>query len=450
MLRLALAAGEVDALTVAYNRCDQLQSFCIPARRFSEDARFTWIPMSHVTGRRPDGRLILLLGALAACGPISIDMYLPSLPTIAQAFAIGTGAAQTTLTSFMFGFSIGMLLYGPLSDTYGRRPVLLGGIIMYALASIACTLSFSIGALVTFRFVQALGAGAASVLARAIARDAYGPTDAARVLSMLAIVTSIGPLLAPLIGGQLLLLGGWRVVFIALTLFGMVCAITAFLKVPETWPREKRAHSALFKSFAAYGRLLRDPVAWGHMLCGGMAFASMFAYITATPFVYIQYFHVSAQHYGFLFALNIVGIMLGNFMNTRLVGRLGSLPIISFAASVSCIASLFVCLVSLTGWGGLWSIVAGLFFVVGVVGLLSANCTTDLMHRYPVNAGAAAAVFGAVQLALGALSSLAVGLWQDGSPKGMGVVVGVAGSLCYVGRILVVRWHGTKAPVAVV
>lgn len=424
--------------------------FRIIARRLSSDARFTWIPMSHVTGRRPDGRLILLLGALAACGPISIDMYLPSLPTIAQAFAIGTSAAQTTLTSFMFGFSIGMLLYGPLSDTYGRRPVLLGGIVMYALASIACTLSFSIGALITFRFVQALGAGAASVLARAIARDAYGPTDAARVLSMLAIVTSIGPLLAPLIGGQLLLLGSWRIVFVALTLFGTVCAITAFLKVPETWPREKRAQSALLKSFAAYGRLLRDPVAWGHMLCGGMAFASMFAYITATPFVYIEYFHVSAQHYGFLFALNIVGIMFGNFMNTRLVGQLGSLPIISFAATVSCVASLFVCLVSLTGWGGLWSIVAGLFFVVGVVGLLSANCTTDLMHRYPLNAGAAAAVFGAVQLALGALSSLAVGLWPDGSPKGMGIVVGVAGSLCYVGRVLVVRWHGTKAPVAVV
>ncbi|WP_345811417.1 Bcr/CflA family multidrug efflux MFS transporter [Paraburkholderia sp. PREW-6R] len=406
--------------------------------------------MSHVTSRRPDGRLILLLGALAACGPISIDMYLPSLPTIAQAFAISTGAAQATLTSFMFGFSIGMLLYGPLSDTYGRRPVLLGGIIMYALASVACALSFSIGTLVTFRFVQALGAGAASVLARAIARDAHGPADAARVLSMLAIVTSIGPLLAPLIGGQLLLLGGWRVVFIVLTLFGGVCAVTAFLKVPETWPREKRAQSALLQSFGAYGKLLRDPVAWGHMLCGGMAFASMFAYITATPFVYIEYFHVPAQHYGFLFALNIVGIMLGNFMNTRLVGRLGSLPIISFAASVSCIASLFVCLVSLTGWGGLWSIVLGLFFVVGVVGLLSANCTTDLMHRYPVNAGAAAAVFGAVQLALGALSSLAVGLWQDGSPKGMGIVVGAAGLLCYVGRMLVIRWHGSKVPVAAV
>ncbi|MGF6608537.1 DHA1 family bicyclomycin/chloramphenicol resistance-like MFS transporter [Paraburkholderia sp. WSM4175] len=406
--------------------------------------------MSHVVRRRPDGRLILLLGALAACGPISIDMYLPSLPTIAQAFAVGTGAAQSTLTSFMFGFSIGMLLYGPLSDTYGRRPILLGGIIMYALASIACSLSVSIGSLVGFRFVQALGAGAASVLARAIARDAHEPGDAARVLSMIAIVTAIGPLLAPLIGGQLLLLGGWRAVFVALTLFGSVCAVTAFLKVPETWPREMRAQSALLKSFGAYGTLLRDPVAWGHMLCGGMAFASMFAYITATPFVYIEYFHVSAQHYGFLFALNIVGIIFGNYLNTRLVGRLGPVPIISFAATVSFVASLFVCVVSLTGWGGLWSIVFGLFFVVSVVGVLSANCTTDLMHRYPANAGAAAAVLGAVQLALGALSSLAVGLWQDGTPKGMGIVVGVAGCLCFVGRMLVMRWHGTKSPVAAV
>jgi MFS transporter, DHA1 family, multidrug resistance protein len=402
--------------------------------------------MSHAARRRPDGRLILLLGALAACGPISIDMYLPSLPSIAQAFAVTAGAAQSTLTSFMFGFSFGMLLYGPLSDSFGRRPVLLGGIVMYALASVACALSFSIGSLMLFRFIQALGAGAASVLARAIARDAHEPTDAARVLSMLAIVTSIGPLLAPLIGGQLLLLGGWRVVFIALTLFGTVCAVTAFLRVPETWPREKRASSAVLQSFAAYGKLLRDPVAWGHMLCGGMAFASMFAYITATPFVYIEYFHVSAQHYGFLFGLNIIGIMFGNFMNTRLVGRLGPLPIISFAASMSCFASLFVALMCLTGWGGLWSIVAGLFFVVGVVGLLSANCTTELMHRYPHNAGAAAAVFGAMQLALGAVTSLAVGLWTDGSPTGMGVTIGVAGLLCYAGRWLVLRWHARPLP----
>ena len=403
--------------------------------------------MTESDKRKPDLRLIVLLGALAACGPIAVDMYLPSLPSIARAFGVADSAAQSTLTSFMLGFAIGMLVYGPLSDRFGRRPILLGGLALFLVASIACASAGSIDLLVGMRFVQALGAGAASVMARAIARDVHAPHDAARVLSMIAIVTGVGPLLAPLIGGQLLLVGGWRAIFVVLALFGALASALAFMRVRESWPADKRAGAALWHSFAIYGRLLVDPVALGHLLCGGMAFASMFAYITATPFVYIEYFHVSAQHYGFLFALNIVGIMFGNFMNTRLVGQLGSLPIISFAATVSCIASLFVCLVSLTGWGGLWSIVAGLFFVVGVVGLLSANCTTDLMHRYPANAGAAAAVFGAMQLALGALSSLAVGLWEDGSPKGMGIVVGVAGSLCYVGRILVVRWHGTKVPV---
>jgi MFS transporter, DHA1 family, multidrug resistance protein len=406
--------------------------------------------MTETDQRQPDLRLIVLLGALAACGPIAVDMYLPSLPSIARAFGVADSAAQSTLTSFMLGFAIGMLVYGPLSDRFGRRPILLGGLALFLVASIACASAGSIDLLVGMRFVQALGAGAASVMARAIARDVHAPHDAARVLSMIAIVTGVGPLLAPLIGGQLLLVGGWRAIFVVLALFGALASALAFMRVRESWPADKRAGAALWHSFAIYGRLLVDPVALGHLLCGGMAFASMFAYITATPFVYIEYFHVSAQHYGFLFALNIVGIMFGNFMNTRLVGQLGSLPIISFAATVSCIASLFVCLVSLTGWGGLWSIVAGLFFVVGVVGLLSANCTTDLMHRYPANAGAAAAVFGAMQLALGALSSLAVGLWTDVSPKGMGIVVGVAGTLCYVGRILVVRWHGTKAPVAVV
>ncbi|WP_118179472.1 Bcr/CflA family multidrug efflux MFS transporter [Paraburkholderia phosphatilytica] len=402
--------------------------------------------MSEPTRRRPDGRLILLLGALAACGPISIDMYLPSLPSITTAFNVSAEAAQATLTSFMLGFSLGMLLYGPLSDSYGRRPVLLGGIAMYVLASVACLVSPSIGTLVSFRFVQALGAGAASVLARAIARDAHDTTDAARVLSMLSIVTSIGPLLAPLIGGQLLLLGGWRVVFAVLTAFGALCAVTAFLRVPETWPKEKRAGGAVLQSFAAYGRLVRDPVAWGHMLCGGMAFASMFAYITATPFVYIEYFHVSAQHYGFLFGLNIIGIMAGNFLNTRFVHQFGPMRIISAASLVSVVASLFVAVVCLAGWGGLRSIVAGLFFVVGTVGVLSANCTTELMHRYPHNAGAAAAVFGAVQLALGALASVMVGVWHGNTPQGMGMTIGVTGVLCFAGRALVQRWHGRPAP----
>lgn len=396
---------------------------------------------------RSDWRLILLLGALAACGPMSIDMYLPSLPAITQAFHVTASAAQVTLTSFMIGFSVGMLLYGPLSDAYGRRPVLLGGVVIYVIASLACVLAFGIGELVTVRFVQALGAGAASVLARAIARDTHAPHQAAKVLSLLSIVTSCGPLLAPLIGGQLLLLGSWRLVFAVLTAYGLICCVAIIYRVPETWPPEKRAKSALSSSFNAYRHMLADPVAWGHTLCGGMAFAGMFAYITATPFVYINYFRVAPQHYGFLFGMNIIGIMGGNFINTRMVHRVGTLRMISRAATIGMLASLAVGVVCLTGWGGLTAVVVTLFLVVSVVGVLSADCTTDLMQRYPKNAGAAAALFGSTQFALGALSSLAVGALQDadGSPRAMGMVIVFCGLASYAARAVVVRMHAMPA-----
>jgi DHA1 family bicyclomycin/chloramphenicol resistance-like MFS transporter len=396
---------------------------------------------ASLSSAKPDLRLIILLGALAACGPLSIDMYLPSLPSIAKAFVTSDAAAQATLTTFMCGFSLGMLVYGPLSDAWGRRPVLLGGVLMYLLATVACAFSTDIDTLMIARFIQALGAGAASVLARAIARDAHTPAQAARVLSMVALVTACGPLLAPLIGGQLLLLGSWRFIFVVLGCFGAACTVAVIFKVPETWPLERRHPSALRDSFSAYGKLLADPVAWGHVLCGGMAFAAMFAYITATPFVYIDYFHIPAQHYGMFFGVNVIGIMGGNYLNTRLVARLGPVPIISVAACLSCAASVLVFLACLTGIGGLWSIVVSLFLVVAVVGVLSANCTTHLMLRYPNNAGAAAALFGAMQLAMGALASIAVGWFHDGTPIGMGIVVGVCGLLCFAGRYLVLKWN---------
>ncbi|MGI4860863.1 MAG: Bcr/CflA family multidrug efflux MFS transporter [Janthinobacterium lividum] len=387
-------------------------------------------------------RLLFLLGALAACGPLSIDMYLPALPSMAAQFGVAQGLAQATLTTFLIGFSVGMLLYGPLSDAYGRRPVLLAGVILYAAASLCCALAPTILTLASLRFVQALGAGAASVLARAIARDAHAPADAARVLSFLQIVTSVGPLLAPLIGGQLLLLGGWRAVFAVLTAYGVLSAVLVASRVPETWPREKRSQNALAHSFLSYGRLLADPTALAYLLCGGMSFAAMFAYIAGTPFVYIDYYHVSPQHYGFFFAVNIVGLVGGSFLNARRVGRLGTLTMISWASAISCGAALVTGLACLTGWGGLPLLATALFFVVSTTGVLGANCVTELMHRYPRNAGAAAALFGAVQFGSGALAGGVLGLLSNGTPLALGGVIAACGACTFLGRALLMRLHG--------
>jgi MFS transporter, DHA1 family, multidrug resistance protein len=397
--------------------------------------------MPHGTRIRPDARLILLLGMLGTCGPIAVDMYLPSLPTIAADLNVSMAAVQRTLSAFMAGFSIGMLVYGPISDTYGRRPVMLGGVALYTVTSAACLFAGTIHELSMLRFLQALGAGAAAVLARAIARDAHEPGEAAKVISMVSMITSVGPLLAPLIGGQILRVTDWHGIFVVLSLFGAISTYTAWRFIPETWPRSKRAHSAIHQSFVAYTHMLVDPVAWGHLLCGGMAFAALFAYVSGTPFVYIEYYHVSPQHYGLLFGLNIVGIIGGNFLNTHLVGHYGRVRMIAAPALVHTVAAVWVCLCAITGLGGLPCLMIGLFFVVGTVGLLGANCATDLMHRYPHHAGAAAALFGAVQLALGAVSSLVVGLITHGTPTGMGLTIGGAGLLCFAGRQLVLRWQ---------
>ncbi|MGI4813125.1 MAG: multidrug effflux MFS transporter [Janthinobacterium lividum] len=404
-----------------------------------------------VPAKRFNIRLILLLGALAACGPLSIDMYLPSLPSLALALHATDAMAQATLITFVAGFGAGMLFYGPLSDGLGRRPVLLGGLLLYTAATIGCIFAPSIGVLIVLRFIQALGAGAASVLARAIARDSHGPSDAAKLVSTLSIVTSCGPLLAPLIGGQLLRFGGWRAIFCALALFGATCAVTAYYKIDETWPAARRAPSALRTSFVAYRRLLTDPVTFGHLLCGGGAFAAMMAYVAGTPFLFIEYYGLAPQKYGLLFGLNIVGLMLFSFINTRLVGRVGIVRMISIVATIQFIAALAAGFFCLSEIGGLPMLVIALFFVLSTVSVLGANCTTDLMHRYPFSAGAAAALFMSIQFGAGALSGLAIGALTDGTPRALGLVVIGAGIVCYAGRWLVMRLHErsrTAAPLA--
>lgn len=380
-------------------------------------------------------RLIVLLAALVAFGPLSIDMYLPSLPLIAADLGAPEAQIQLTISVFLAGLCAGMLLYGPLSDRFGRRRLLLGGIALYVLASLGCTLAAEAEQLVFWRVLQALGGAGASVLARTIVRDLFPLKDAARVLSLMHLVTMFATLIAPLIGGYLILIAGWRSLFVVLMVFAGLCLLAVAWKIPETHPADRRGTS-LAAAFRAYGHIALQPQALGYILCMGLSFGGMFAFITASPFVYIQYFGVSPQHYGWLFSLNVGGIIVFTLLNARLVGRLGPQRMLVFGASIAALSGLGLAILGASGIGGLTAIVACLLFYVSVTGLLGANSVASLLARFPKQAGAAAGLAVAGQFGLGTACSALVSALHDGSPLPMSLIVGATGVGCLLALLL--------------
>ncbi|GAA0691277.1 Bcr/CflA family multidrug efflux MFS transporter [Marinobacterium maritimum] len=371
-------------------------------------------------------RLIVLLAALVAFGPLSIDMYLPSLPLIAEDLQAPESSIQLTISAFLVGLFIGMLFYGPLSDKFGRRGLLLGGIGLYLIASIGCILANSAEWLIAARFVQALGGAAASVLARAIVRDLFPLNEAARVLSLMHLVTMIATLIAPLLGGYLILISGWRSLFMVLFAFAAIMLLFSAWKIPETHHGDSRKASIL-AVFKAYLHIGVQPVALGYILCMALSFAGMFAYITASPFVYIDYFGVAPQHFAWLFSLNIGGIIVLVSLNARYVGKLGTQKLLIAGAALAAISGLVLILAGVSGLGGLPLIVAGLLGYVSVTGVMGANCMASLLSRYPEQAGAAAGLAVACQFGLGALASSVTSALHDGSPLPMTLIIGLTG-----------------------
>lgn len=379
------------------------------------------------------GRLIVLLAALVAFAPLSIDTYLPSLPLIASDLHADAASVQLTISLFLAGLCLGMLVYGPLSDRYGRRPLLLGGMALYLVATVGCMFASSVEQLVAWRFFQALGGAAASVLARAIVRDLFALGEAAKVLSLMHLVTMLATLVAPLLGSVLMEVRGWRTVFFGLLVFGALCLIASAWKIGETHAPDQRGES-LAKVFAAYWQIARQPLALAYILCMGLAFGGMFAFITASPFVYMEYFGVSPTGYAWLFGLNVAGIIVMTLINARWVSRVGPLRMLAVGAGLAGAAALWLLGTGLTGWGGLAMIVFGVVVYVSVTGLLGANCVASLLALYPRQAGAAAGLAVACQFALGAAFSAVVSALADGTPEPMCLTLAAAGFgclLCY-------------------
>jgi len=374
-----------------------------------------------------------LLALLAALVPLSIDTYLPSLPAIAREFGTGSAQVQLTIGVFLVGLCLGMLVYGPLSDRFGRKRLLLGCIVLYMLASLGCMSAHSVAQLIGWRFLQALGGAGAMVLARTVVRDLYSLNESARALSLMHVIAMLATLVAPLLGTYLVLLGDWRSIFAALLLLAGGCLVAVYACLPESHPAGERTAS-IAASFALYGRVAVDPLALCYILSMGLSVGGMFAFITASPFVFIDFFGFSPRAYSLLFALNLGGIILATVVNARSVRRHGPLHLLGIGSRVAAAAGLSLIVAGLAGGQQPWTVIAGVWVFIGISGLIGANCIASLMALFPRNAGAAVGLAISLQYVCAAGVSGLVGALADGTPLAMCLAIGGSGigsALCY-------------------
>jgi DHA1 family bicyclomycin/chloramphenicol resistance-like MFS transporter len=383
-------------------------------------------------------RLVLVLGFLIALGPLTIDMYLPSLPTITADLQSTAAAVQLTLTGTLAGLALGQLLIGPLSDAVGRRTPLLAGVGLHILASVICVIAPNLAVLGTLRVLQGLGAAAAMVVGMAIVRDLFSGLAAANLLSRLMLVMGAAPILAPTLGGIVLGWTSWRGVFVVLALFGIAIITVAALWLPETLPRAQRRNGGMLGTVRDYGRLLSDRPFVGLILVAGLGMAALFAYVAGSSFVFQEQYGLSEQQFGFVFGAGAVGLITGTQLNVRLLRRWTPSQILISALATGAVFGLVLLLFAATGLGGLLGVLIPLWVVLTAAGLTFPNAPALALSRHGETAGTAAALLGAVQFGVGALAAPLVGVLGVGATAMALVVAGgmVAATLVLV---LVVR-----------
>lgn len=384
-------------------------------------------------------RLVLILGTLTAVGPLSIDMYLPGLPTIAREFRTDTAAVQSTLSVFFIALAFGQVFYGPIADRIGRKPPLLLGFALYTLASLGCMLAPSLEALVVARLFQALGGCAGMVVARSMVRDLFDAKESARVYSFLMLVLGIAPITAPLIGGQLLVLLGWRAIFGVLVGFGIICLGLVAFGLPESLPASLRIRAGIGAAFAVYKALLLDRHFVGYALTGGLISAGMFSYIAGSPFVIIELYGVQAQQYGLIFGMNALGLIVASQLNRGLLRRYSSDALLNVALLSAAIAGIALVVVAWLGLGGLLGLLIPLFVCVASGGFVGPNTTAVAMARHGRVAGSASALLGSLQFTVGTLASTSVEKLHNGTALPMAATIASCTLLALACLVFVAR-----------
>lgn len=357
---------------------------------------------------------VLLLGALTALGPFTIDLYLPAFPLLQRDFDTTAAAIQLTLTGTMIGFAIGQLLVGPLSDKIGRRVPLLAVTALHVVASVAAALAPDLVLLGVARVVMGMGAAAGSVVAMAIVRDLFGGRRLVVMLSRLALVSGVAPVVAPLIGSQLLLVMPWRGIFVVLAVYGLVMLVSAVFLVRETLPPSRRHERGTSTVLQRYASVFSDRVFVGVLIIGGMTFSGLFSYLSASSFLFQETYGFDAQQYGMLFAANSLGLVIGVQIAARLAARFGPQWVLAVSTSVLVVAAGAIVATDQLGLG-LWGTIVPLFVFMTACGFVFPCVQVLALDRHGKAAGTAASVLGAVNNGVAGLVTPLAGWISQGS-----------------------------------
>jgi MFS transporter, DHA1 family, multidrug resistance protein len=377
-------------------------------------------------------RLAVILGALTAMGPLAIDMYLPALPTIAREMSSSAASVQVSLAVYFIGIACGQAFYGPFSDRWGRKRALYFGLTLFSVSSIGCAMAGDVTALIALRFLQALGGCAPLVVPRAVVRDYFDQRGSVRMLSVLMLVMGLAPILAPLIGGQLLVNFGWRSVFWVLAAYGAFWLVIVAMFLHESLPPARRRRQRAADVVATYLGLLRDRTYIGYVLTGALIFAGLLAYISGSPFVFIELFSVPPEQYGLFFGVNAIGIIIASQVNRWLAGKYDARHIISAVLPVSVTAGAVLLIDAATGFGGFPGILVPLFFYIATHGFIMPNTTALAMAPHGAVAGSASALLGTVQFVLGASAGALLGALGNGTAVPLAAVVAGCAALALV------------------
>ena len=357
--------------------------------------------------------LLVLLGALQAFAPLSIDMYLPAMPVMERVFHVSTAAVQVTMVTFLLGFALGQSLYGPVTDRFGRKPPLYASLLLFIVSSVGCALSPSIPVMAAFRLLQAVGACGGSVMSRAMVRDLFPPDELRRVFSMLVLVLGVSPVVAPLIGSYLLLWFGWNAAYFTQALIGAACMLGMHFRLPESLSHDARRPLDWGSIRGAYAVLFKDRTFLGASAVCGFGSAGTFAYITSAPFVFISLYKLPTEEFGWLFGAVAAGMVAASQINGRMSHRVPIWRVLRAANLAQSAAGLLLLLTVLTGVGGLPGVFAGIFLYISAQGFVFPNGSAIAMMRHGTIAGTASALLGTNQFLIAAVATIFLGFIEN-------------------------------------